>query len=111
MSIPNIDFLLETSAQSLQDLEMSALNISANLSKSIKQELHLWVEKYAEAILVRWFLENREDLRPQTEPEQLILFETIDFIPPGVASAAISMAPPAVNVVRRKRVPRDAMRA
>ncbi|GAC1632816.1 MAG: hypothetical protein NVS9B14_06530 [Candidatus Acidiferrum sp.] len=47
---------------SLQDLELAALNRSANLSRALKRELDSWVEQTAAAMLARWMIENREAL-------------------------------------------------
>lgn len=46
----------------MQDLELAALNRSANLSKVVKHELDLWVEQAAIAMVARWMLENRDKL-------------------------------------------------
>jgi hypothetical protein len=60
MPMPAIEFLLEASKASLEDLELASLNRSANLSKILKRELDAWVEQLASAIVARWMMENRE---------------------------------------------------
>lgn len=61
-ALPPLDFLLEASTMSLQDLELAALNRSANLGKTVKSELEQWIEQCAAAMLARWMIENREAL-------------------------------------------------
>ena len=46
----------------MQDLELAALNRSANLSKVVKHELDLWIEQAAIAMVARWMIENRDKL-------------------------------------------------
>ncbi len=69
MDLPPLEFLLEASGISLQDLELAALNRSANLSKVLKHELDLWVEQVAAAMLARWMMDNREALLSRREVE------------------------------------------
>lgn len=82
MSLPDLNFLFEVSVRSLQEVELAALNRSANLSKAVKHELDLWVEKEAEAMLARWFLDNREALlqaalkRIELRPKKVELLES-----------------------------------
>jgi hypothetical protein len=61
-ALPPLDFLLEASLISLQDLELAALNRSANLGKAVKSDLEQWIEQCAAAMLARWMIENREAL-------------------------------------------------
>jgi hypothetical protein len=79
MPIPPLDFLLEASSISLQDLELASLNRSGNLSKALRHELEMWIEQAALAMLARWFIENREailcrDVSPQIGPVSVELF-------------------------------------
>lgn len=62
MSLPSLEFLLEASTISLQNLELSELALSANLGKGVKVEVEEWVEHLAVAMLARWMIENREVL-------------------------------------------------
>lgn len=62
MALPPLEFLLDASKMSLQELELSALNRSANLSKILKIELDTWIEQMAVAMIARWMLDNREAL-------------------------------------------------
>jgi hypothetical protein len=57
-----MDFLMESSLSSLQDLELAALNRSSNLGKGVKAELEQWVEQKAIAMLARWLIQHREAL-------------------------------------------------
>lgn len=69
MPLPDPDFMLEVSEISLQELELAALNRSANISKSLKRELDLWVEQTACAMLARWMRDNRETILRAGMPE------------------------------------------
>lgn len=60
--LPPFDFLLESSSFSLQELELNSLALAANLGKGIKEEMFMWAEQYAAAMLARWMMENREKL-------------------------------------------------
>lgn len=62
MPMPPLNFLLEASIKSLEDLELSSLNRSANLSKRLKIELDAWVEQLTTAEVARWMMENREGI-------------------------------------------------
>lgn len=79
MPFPSLDFLLDASAKSLADLELSSLNRAANLSKSLKREMDAWIEESASAMLARWMIENRAELLRQTAatllPDKVELFE------------------------------------
>ena len=77
-SLPPLSFLLEASRTSLQDLELAALNRSANLGKAVRSELQQWIEQSAAAMLARWMIEHREELLRVTAVEPL---ETI-FVEP-----------------------------
>lgn len=84
MSMPALDFLLEASVTSLEDLELASLNRSANLSKTLKRELDTWVEQVASAAVARWVIENRERLfreanrTVEIKPKKADLFEVRD---------------------------------
>jgi hypothetical protein len=60
--LPPIEFLLESSSISLQDLELASLSRASNLGKAIKEEMFMWAEQYAAAMLARWMMDNREKL-------------------------------------------------
>ena len=63
--LPPLDYLLECSEISLGDLEMKALERSANCLKRAKQE---WTEGVAQrevAGIARWLIENRPALLEQ----------------------------------------------
>lgn len=76
MALPDIEFLLESSMRSLEDLELSARNRSANLSKAVRAELDAWIEQQAAAMLVRWMIEHRDALVfPEIKPKRVELLE------------------------------------
>lgn len=81
MSIPPLDFLLEASLMSLQDLELASLNRSANLSKALRREIEAWIEQEAIALLARWMIENRDvilqgaALTVEVKPKKAEFFE------------------------------------
>lgn len=79
MALPPADVLLEASQVLLQDLELSAANRTANLSKVLRHELETWIEQAALAMLARWFIENRDALlgreaRPEIGPVSVDIF-------------------------------------
>lgn len=78
-----IDFLLESSMRSLQDLELSSLNRAANLEKAIRTELNAWKEETAKAMLCRFMIENRDALVlpevPTLKPKQAELFVEVEI--------------------------------
>ena len=81
MPIPPLDFLLECSMVSLQDLELSAMSRSANFAKQLRVELDMWVEETATAMLARWLQENRDSIREMlvtvdVKPKKAELFES-----------------------------------
>lgn len=76
MAIPPLDFLLEASLDSLRDLELASLNLSANLAKGLRREIDLYVEQVAVAMVARWMIENRQRLlAPALTPKQVELFK------------------------------------
>lgn len=74
--IPPLDFLLEVSLKTLEDLELASRNQAANLSKTLRRELEAWVELEATAMVARWMVEHREELmrRVLAEPK------SVDFL-------------------------------
>ena len=82
MAIPPVEFLFDVSAALLQDLELSARNRSANLSKALRAEIESWIEEMAIAMLARWMQENREALLSKTtvqiEPKSVDIFAVED---------------------------------
>jgi len=60
--LPPLEYLLDCSTKSLQDLELAALNRSQQCLKAAKME---WDEAVAQmecAGVARWLLENRKEL-------------------------------------------------
>lgn len=80
MSIPPIEFLLDASMTSLQDLELASLNRSANLSKVLKRELDAWIEQSATAMLARWFADHREEIFREANRTVEIKPKKVDFL-------------------------------
>jgi hypothetical protein len=60
---PPWDYLREASPTSLQSFELSRLNHAANLRREITALMDQWLEETAQALLARWLLENRDELR------------------------------------------------
>jgi len=58
-SEPPWDFLFSASPTSLQNFELSRLNLSANLRREIVELLDLWVNEAASAQMARWLIEQR----------------------------------------------------
>lgn len=80
MPLPSLDFLLEASLRSLEDLELASRNHAANLSKALRRELEAWIEQEAAAMLARWMIDNREALfragalRIELKPQKVEFF-------------------------------------
>ena len=53
---------METSDTTLGSMELAALSQASNIGKAIRQEMFLWAEEYARAMVVRWLRDNREKL-------------------------------------------------
>lgn len=62
MPIPPVEFLFDCSDSALQELELSALNRSANLSKIAKRDIDAWIEQMAVGMVTHWFRENRSKI-------------------------------------------------
>jgi hypothetical protein len=54
--------LLATSERTLGELELASLARASNLGKAIREEMFLWAEEYAKAMVARWVRDNRERL-------------------------------------------------
>jgi hypothetical protein len=63
--LPPLEYLFECSVVSLQDLEMAALNRSANCLKRAKIEWDEAVAQREVAGVARWFIENRAHILKQ----------------------------------------------
>lgn len=75
MPLPQLEFLLESSMRSLEDLELNSRNRAANLSKAIRTELDAWIEQEAQALLARWMMTHRDALvAPEINPKRVELF-------------------------------------
>jgi hypothetical protein len=70
---PPLDYLRQASATSLQSFELSRLNHAANLRHEITALMDQWLEETSQAMLARWLLENRDELREprivESDPE------------------------------------------
>jgi len=60
---PPWDYLREASSTSLQSFELSRLNHAANLRHEITTLMDQWLEETSQAMLARWLLENRDEVR------------------------------------------------
>lgn len=54
--------LLALSGRTLGELELASLARASNLGKAIREEMFLWAEEYAKAMVARWVRDNRERL-------------------------------------------------
>lgn len=79
-NLPAPASLLCQSDRSLQDLELMSLARASNLGKAIREEMFLWAEEYAKAMVARWLRDNRERLveAARNTPEDLdAVFESL----------------------------------
>jgi len=60
---PPWDYLRQASNTSLQSFELSRLNHAANLRHEISTLMDQWLEETSQAMLARWLLENRDEVR------------------------------------------------
>jgi hypothetical protein len=60
---PSLKFLESASDRSLESYELSRLNHASNLRKEIAELIDQWLEESAAALLARWLLEHRRQLR------------------------------------------------
>ena len=67
---PPWQYLQRASEPSLQSYELTRLNQAANLRKEIAVLVDEWIESNAYALLARWLLEHRAQLRPPNLLEQ-----------------------------------------
>jgi hypothetical protein len=58
-----IKYLETASDQSLESYELSRLNHASNLRKELVQLIDQWLEESAAAMLARWILEHRRQIR------------------------------------------------
>src|SRR5262249_46750547 len=66
-TMPPLEYLLECSVRSLQDLEMNALNRSANCLKRAKMEWDEAVANRERAGVARWLIEHRAEIMEQAK--------------------------------------------
>lgn len=78
LAIPPLEYLFECSMNSLQELELAAMNRSARCMKAAKSE---WQEALAQrecAGVARWLIENREEVlamaRRTLETQEVLVF-------------------------------------
>jgi hypothetical protein len=65
--LPQLDFLFDASKRSLEDAELAELNRSNNFAKAMRVELDAWIESAACAMVVRWMMDNREQILSRRE--------------------------------------------
>jgi hypothetical protein len=59
----SLKYLETASDRSLESYEMSRLNHASNLRKEIGELIDQWMDESAAALLARWLLEHRRQLR------------------------------------------------
>jgi hypothetical protein len=78
MEMPPIDWLMDCSETTLQDLELAALNRSARHMKAAKADWHAAVNQMATAELARYLREHRKEIlelgRKSLEGQSVIAF-------------------------------------
>jgi hypothetical protein len=78
MEMPSIEWLLDCSETTLQDLELAALNRSARHMKAAKADWNAAVTQAATAELARYLRENRKAIlelaRKSLEGQAVIVF-------------------------------------
>jgi hypothetical protein len=74
MPLPPFEVLAGASLNSLQEMELKALNQSANFSKDVRFSIEQWVEALAMALIARWLIDSRK-ARPPAPPRQLSLWD------------------------------------
>lgn len=79
--LPDLDFLLDASQISLEDLELASLNRADSLGKQIRQNLDHWVEQRAAAAVARWMIEHRDELLA-TQPKKIIKADLQEYFAP-----------------------------
>jgi hypothetical protein len=82
---PPWDYLRRASTASLQSFELSRLNHAANLRHDIAALLDQWLDETAQAMLARWLLENRDQLREAHDVES----DATDPLPDAIPRAAL----------------------
>ncbi len=94
---PPLDYLLSCSQSSLESLELSRLNLAANLRKQARQILDQCIQSEVEARMARWILESRRmqgsDV-PAYEPQ------TLETKPSGTRSCLPAPVQPALPVAK-----------
>ena len=77
MSLP-MEYLFESSQQSLCDLELASLNRGSQLLKAVKADWNAAVDEFANAAVARYFREHREEIldmaRRTVETQSVIAF-------------------------------------
>jgi hypothetical protein len=77
-ALPKLEYLLDCSQKSLEDLELAALNRSQQCLKAAKLEMDEAVAQREAAGVARWLIENRVELLRQAS---LTLEEREDAVP------------------------------
>jgi hypothetical protein len=78
MPIPPLEAFAGASLVSLQEMELRALNQSANFSKTVRLEMEHWVEQLAVAMIARWMIEQKRAAAP-APPRQLELWDKLSI--------------------------------
>ena len=90
--LPNLQYLREASAASLESFELSRLNHAANLRREIGALIDQWIQDSSEALMARWLIEHRRSHGPSAGLPSDVLES---FLDPAPSSALTSAALPA----------------
>lgn len=88
MPLPPMDFLLEASMRSLQDLELVSLNHAANLSKAMRSEFDTLIDHRVAAKMARWMIEHRDEMFREASLTVEIKPQKVEFFEPNVKRTA-----------------------
>ncbi len=80
--LPNIQYLREASAASLESFELSRLNHAANLRREIGALIDQWIQESSEALMARWLIEHRRSHGPSAGLPSDVLESFLDPAPP-----------------------------
>lgn len=61
-AMPDLEYLLNTSINSLKERELASLNRATNLERQVREDLNRRSEELAIAIVMRWLIDNRDTL-------------------------------------------------
>jgi hypothetical protein len=89
--LPNLQYLREASAASLESFELSRLNHAANLRREIGALIDQWIQESSEALMARWLIEHRRSHGPSAGLPSDVLES---FLEPTPSTALTSASVP-----------------